>query len=60
MSYADSNQIPFVALVGENEMAEGKITLKNMKTGEQELISIEELGEAISNRFNRDKRFPNR
>ena len=31
MSYADSNHIPFVAIVGENEMKEGKITLKNME-----------------------------
>ena len=45
MSYADSNNIPFVALVGENEMKEGKITLKDMKSGEQELVDIEEIVE---------------
>lgn len=43
MSYADSNQIPFVALVGENEMNEGKITLKDMKSGKQELISLDKI-----------------
>ncbi len=43
MSYANAKQIPFVALAGENEMAEGKLTLKNMLTGEQQLITIEEL-----------------
>ena len=43
MSYANAKQIPFVALAGENEMAEGKFTLKNMMTGEQQLVAIEEL-----------------
>ena len=43
MSYANAKQIPFVALAGENEMAEGKLTLKNMSTGDQQLVSIEEL-----------------
>ena len=43
MSYANAKQIPFVVLAGENEMAEGKLTLKNMLTGEQQLATIEEL-----------------
>ena len=43
MSYANTKNIPFVALVGENEMAQNKITLKNMESGEQSLVSIEEL-----------------
>ena len=43
MSYANAKQIPFVALAGENEMAEGKLTLKNMMTGEQQLVAVEEL-----------------
>ena len=47
MSYANAKQIPFVALAGENEMAEGKFTLKNMLTGEQQLIVIEELIEKV-------------
>ena len=34
---------PFVAIVGENEMAEGKLTLKNMTTGEQSLLTSDEL-----------------
>lgn len=42
-SYADDNHIPFVAIAGENEIGDGKITLKNMATGEQRLISFEEL-----------------
>ena len=47
MSYANAKQIPFVALAGENEMAEGKFTLKNMLTGEQQLVAIEELIEMV-------------
>jgi histidyl-tRNA synthetase len=43
MSYANAKQIPFVALAGENEMAAGKLTLKNMLSGEQQLLDIEEL-----------------
>ena len=43
MSYANAKEIPFVALAGENEIAEGKLTLKNMATGEQALVSPEEL-----------------
>lgn len=42
MSYADSNHIPFVAIVGENEMKEGTITLKNMASGEQKQASLQE------------------
>ena len=47
MSYANAKQIPYVALAGENEMAEGKFTLKTMFTGEQQLVVIEELIEKI-------------
>ena len=43
MSYANAKQIPFVVLAGENEMAEGKFTLKNMLTGNQQLFTTEEL-----------------
>ncbi len=42
-SYADNNQIPFVAIIGENEMKAQKIMLKNMTTGDQELVDLEEL-----------------
>ena len=47
MSYANAKQIPFVALAGENEIAKGKVTLKNMATGEQSLVSTDELIEKI-------------
>ncbi|MBP6067565.1 histidine--tRNA ligase [Bacteroides sp.] len=43
MNYANAKNIPFVAIIGENEMNEGKALLKNMETGEQRLVSIEEL-----------------
>ena len=43
MSYANAKQIPFVALAGENEMQAGKITLKNMETGDQQMLSPDEL-----------------
>ncbi len=47
MSYANAHNVPFVALVGETEMAEGRITLKNMTTGEQQSLTIEEAIKAI-------------
>lgn len=47
MSYANAQNVPFVALVGETEMAEGRITLKNMTTGEQQSLTIEEAVKAI-------------
>lgn len=43
MGYANAKAIPFVALAGDNEMAENKVTLKNMETGEQKLVTTEEL-----------------
>ena len=43
MSYANDKNIPFVAIVGENEMNEGKVMLKDMVKGEQSLVSPEEL-----------------
>ncbi len=43
MSYANAKEIPFVALAGENEMSQGRLTLKNMLTGEQTLVTPEEL-----------------
>ena len=48
MSYANAKQIPFVALAGENEINEGKVMLKNMETGEQQLLTPDELLVAIN------------
>ena len=47
MAYANAKQIPYVALAGENEMKEGKVTLKNMETGEQQLLSLEQILELL-------------
>ncbi|MFA6768594.1 MAG: histidine--tRNA ligase [Parabacteroides sp.] len=47
MGYADTKKIPFVAIVGETEINEGKVNLKNMLTGEQKLISVDDLIENI-------------
>ncbi len=47
MQYANQKQVPFVAIVGETEMAEGRVTLKNMETGEQQLLTPEELIKAL-------------
>ena len=43
MSYANAMQIPFVALAGDNEIQQGKITLKNMISGDQELLTPTEM-----------------
>lgn len=48
MTWANNKKIPFVAIVGENEMAEGKINLKNMLTGEQQLVDPQELIKILS------------
>lgn len=48
MSYANVKNIPFVAIVGENEMNEGKAMLKNMENGEQQLVTAEELIGALT------------
>ncbi len=49
MAYANAKQIPFVALAGENEISQGRLTLKNMATGEQQLLTPEELIQAVKN-----------
>lgn len=43
MMYADRKEIPYVVLAGESEMDEGKVTLKNMESGEQQLLSFSEI-----------------
>jgi histidyl-tRNA synthetase len=47
LDYANRKNIPYVVLVGENEMKEGKLTLKDMKTGEQSLLSWKELKDKL-------------
>ncbi|MDD2799313.1 MAG: histidine--tRNA ligase [Bacteroidales bacterium] len=43
LGYADTKKIPYTAIVGENEIKERKIMLKNMQTGEQKLMNIEQI-----------------
>ncbi len=42
MNYANDRQIPYVAIVGADEVQNGTIALKNMKTGEQQSLTIDE------------------
>lgn len=42
MTYADNNKIPYVAIIGEDEIKENKITLKNMLSGEQQKLLLDE------------------
>lgn len=43
MAYANAKGIRFVALAGDNEIAEGKVTLKNMESGNQQLVDLQTL-----------------
>ena len=47
MAYADAKHIPYVAIIGSNELAEQKLMLKNMITGEQQLVSMQQLSEML-------------
>ncbi|MDR0833196.1 MAG: histidine--tRNA ligase [Candidatus Symbiothrix sp.] len=47
MSYADDNNIRFVAIAGENEIAEGKISVKNMTTGEHIVLTVDDLAQFL-------------
>lgn len=47
MTYANNKRIPFVVLAGSDEIAQGKYTLKNMQTGEQQLLTAAEVVEAV-------------
>ncbi len=48
MNYANRKQIPYVILAGDSEMESGKFTLKNMESGEQQLVTSEELIKILS------------
>ena len=48
MQYANQKAVPYVVMTGETEMAAGKVMLKNMQTGEQQLLSPEELLQALT------------
>ena len=48
MGYANSRKIPFVALVGEQEVQDGMVTLKEMETGKQEKLTPDQLVHRLS------------
>lgn len=47
MTYADDKSIPFVILIGSDEMETGLLTLKNMKSGEQQKLTFEQIASAL-------------
>ena len=47
LSYANGKHVPYVAMVGETEMASGTITLKNMETGEQSNLSLDQVVDMV-------------
>ncbi|MBQ0085178.1 MAG: histidine--tRNA ligase [Prevotella sp.] len=53
MNYANVRNIPFVALVGENEMKDNKVMLKNMLTGEQQLVAVDDVVSVVLNNLNK-------
>lgn len=55
MSYADKLGFPFAALIGEDELAAGKLSLKNMKTGQQVLVTPEEAAELVARELEEGK-----
>jgi histidyl-tRNA synthetase len=46
--YASTINVPFVCVLGESELAENKVTLKNMQTGEQETVAREEIAAKVA------------
>lgn len=50
-SYADAMKIPYVAIAGETEVAEGKVNFKEMATGHQELLTVAEIIEKLCGDF---------
>ena len=46
MTYANKLRVPFVALIGEDELAQGKVSLKNMESGDQTLLTPAEAADA--------------
>ena len=48
MSYADRIRVPYAVLIGEDELEKGLLSVKNMETGEQQLMSTSEAAETVS------------
>ena len=51
MEYANRRQIPYVVIIGSNELEQGVATVKNMATGEQETLPIATFAEVMSSKF---------
>ena len=47
MAYADRLGVPFAAFLGEDEIAQGKVSLKDMRSGEQKLLGVDEAAETV-------------
>ena len=47
MNYADKIKVPKIIIIGENDLNEGKVTVKDMESGEQELVDINSIIEFI-------------
>ena len=47
MTYADRLGVPYAAFLGEDEIAQGKVSLKNMASGEQRLLPVDEAVSAV-------------
>lgn len=58
MSYADKLGIPFVIFLGEDEIAQEKVSLKDMREGTQELLSISDAGDKILDKLKAFKKIP--
>ena len=43
MNYADKIKVPKIIIIGKNDLEEGKVTIKDMQSGEQELVEIENI-----------------
>jgi len=54
MSYCDKLGVPFAVLLGEDEIAAGKCSVKNMRTGQQVTVTAQEAAELISRAANAD------
>jgi len=48
MKYADAIKVPYVAILGENEISEGKVKLKHMKSGEESLVTASDVPTVIT------------
>lgn len=53
LAYADSLQIPFVAFIGEQELSEGKMKLKNMMNGTEKVYTLDEIAKEILHSFHK-------